>query len=142
MRCRKVLVPVSAPSFRSDEANVRPLVAAETEAGEQPPDSAEVASAPADAPTATKKSVIELREGGRSYAAIARLLSLPSAVHAQASFARALRKSPESERAALLQRELGRLDELEKKIRATSEDDPARASQRLVALGKLRTALK
>ena len=142
MRCRKVLVPVSAPSFSSDEGNIRPLFPAETKAGEQPADSAEVASSPADAPTPTKKTVIELREGGRSYATIARLLSMPSAVHAQASFARALRKHPEPERAALLQREQGRLDELEKKIRATSEEDPARASQRLVALGKLRTALK
>jgi hypothetical protein len=85
--------------------------------------------------------VIGLREAGRSYAAIARQLTLPTAVQAQAAFVRAVRQRPEEERAGLVERELGRLDVLERTIRAARDDDPTKASSRLVALEKLRSAL-
>lgn len=88
----------------------------------------------------TKESVIGLREAGRSYAAIARQLTLPNAVQAQAAFVRAVRQCPEEERAGLVKRELGRLDALEKTIRA-ADGDPVKARARLVALDKLRSAL-
>ncbi len=91
---------------------------------------------------ATKDSVIGLREDGRSYAAIARRLTFPNAVHAQAAFVRAVRQCPKEERAGLVQRELGRLDVLEKKIRAAGEEDPTKVRDRLVALDKLRSALQ
>jgi hypothetical protein len=92
--------------------------------------------------SSSKETVIGLREAGRSYAAIARQLTMPTTVHAQAAFVRALRQRPEQERAGLVQRELGRLDALEKKIRAKGEDDPTRARDRLAAVEKLRSALK
>jgi hypothetical protein len=91
--------------------------------------------------SSTKESVIGLREAGRTYAAIARQLTLPTAVHAQAAFVRALRQRPEEERAGLVERELDRLEVLERKIRAAGDDDPTKAKERLAALDKLRSAL-
>jgi hypothetical protein len=119
----------------------RDLASAGTRTGDQRRDPPEdrVAVPPG---ASTKDSVIGLREAGRTYAAIARQLTLPNAVHAQAAFIRAVRQRPEEERAGLVQRELGRLDILEKKIRAAGDDDPTKARERLVALDKLRSALK
>ena len=93
-------------------------------------------------PTVSKDSVIGLREAGRSYAAIARQLTMPNAREAQAAFVRAIRQRSDEERAGLVQRELGRLEVLEKKIRADADDDSPRAKRRLSALNKLRTALQ
>jgi hypothetical protein len=87
-------------------------------------------------------TVIALREGGRSYAAIARQLTMSSSVQAQAAFVRAIRQRPREERADLVERELGRLDDLEKRIRARADQNPDKASQHLVALEKLRFALQ
>ncbi len=100
---------------------------------------------PLDAAAATQAApstdaVIDLREAGRSYAAIARELTMPGSVQAQAAFVRAVRHRPQQERTGLIERELGRLDDLERKIRA--DQDPNRASKHLVALEKLRSVLK
>ena len=93
-------------------------------------------------PPASSTDVIDLREAGRSYAAIARELTMPSSVQAQMAFLRAVRRCPEQERIHLVERELGRLDNLEKKIRAGTDQDPNRVSQQLAAVKKLRSALQ
>ncbi len=93
-------------------------------------------------PPASSADVIDLREAGRSYAAIARELTMPSSVQAQMAFLRAVRRCPEEERIHLVERELGRLDNLEKKIRAGTGQDPNRVSQQLAAVKKLRSALQ
>jgi hypothetical protein len=87
-------------------------------------------------------SVIALRDAGKSYAAIARNLSLPRALDAQLAFVRAVRGTPELERTELLKREFKRLELLEQRIRDDSAPDPDRMRQRLAALEKLRAALK
>jgi hypothetical protein len=120
---------------------IRHLYPAGSRTDDQRPDAAEDGAAVAPR-ASSKDSVIGLREAGRSYAAIARQLTLPNAVHAQAAFVRAVRQCPEEERAGLVERELGRLNVLEKKIRAADDDDPTKVSERLVALDKLRSALQ
>lgn len=92
-------------------------------------------------PTPSADSVIQLRDAGKSYAAIARKLAMSSSVQAQAAFVNALRGRPEDERDALTARELARLEVLEHKIRDDA-GDPARTTQRLGALEKLRSALQ
>jgi hypothetical protein len=53
-----------------------------------------------------------------------------------------VRHRPQPERIQLVERELGRLDNLEKKIRADTDHDPNKASQQLAAVEKLRSALQ
>jgi len=86
--------------------------------------------------------VLALRESGMSYAAVARELRIDNAVDAQAAFVRAVRRQPEAERLELVGRESGRLDILESRIRADGASDVERTERRLVALEKLRSALK
>ncbi len=93
-------------------------------------------------PAALSTDVIHLREAGRSYAAIARKLTMPSSIQAQAAFIRGVRHRPRQERIQLVERELGRLDNLEKKIRGNTDQDPNKASQQLAAVEKLRSALQ
>ena len=93
-------------------------------------------------PPASSTDVIDLREAGRSYAAIARELTMPSSVQAQMAFVRAVRRRQQPERIQLVEREFGRLDVLERKIRAGTDRDPNKASQQLAAVEKLRSALQ
>ncbi len=67
---------------------------------------------------------------------------MPGSVQAQAAFVRAVRHRPQPERIQLVERELGRLANLEKKIRGDTDQDPNKASQQLVAVAKLRSALQ
>ena len=82
------------------------------------------------------------RGGTPSCAAIARKLTMPSSTQAQAAFIRGVRHRPRQERIQLVERELGRLDKLEKKIRGNAGQDPNKASQQLAAVEKLRSALQ
>jgi len=85
--------------------------------------------------------VLRLREEGRSYAAVARLVHLERAHEAHAAFVRALRRRPHDEQAGLIDRERSRLDQLEVKIRDRDRDDPTRLARRLAAVERLRSAV-
>ena len=137
MRRRKCGFAITDPTI-GVEAPQPHLQLARPPAAESPPGRAdgEVAVTP------PASAVIDLREAGRSYAAIARELTMPSSVQAQIAFLRAVRHCPQQERIHLVERELGRLDNLEKKIRAGMAQDPNRATQQLAAVEKLRSALQ
>jgi hypothetical protein len=87
------------------------------------------------------EDALRLREEGRSYAAVARSLNLKRSNDALAAFLRAMRQRPDGERAELISRERGRLDQLEARIRDRDKDDPTRLDRRLGALEKLRSSL-
>jgi hypothetical protein len=87
------------------------------------------------------EDALRLREEGRSYAAVARSLNLKRSNDALAAVMRALRQRPDAERAELIGRERGRLDQLEARIRARDKDDPTRLDRRLIALERLRSSL-
>lgn len=58
-----------------------------------------------------------LRDQGRPYADVAKILALDSAGAANASFNRALRRRPKAEQARLRSREMDRLDALASELR-------------------------
>jgi hypothetical protein len=82
-----------------------------------------------------------LREQGRSFAAIASTLGLKRAGDARQAFLRELRSRPDEERPGLVERELGRLDTLEARIRARDADEPDKLQTRLGALAAMRDSL-
>ena len=82
-----------------------------------------------------------LREQGRSFAAIARTVGLKRAADARQAFLREMRALPDEERAALIQRELGRLDKLEARIRSRDAAEPEKLETRLGALAAMRASL-
>ncbi len=82
-----------------------------------------------------------LREKGHSFAAIAGTLGLKRADDARQAFLRELRSRPEEERQGLVERERGRLDTLEARIRARDADEPDKLRTRLGALAALRESL-
>ena len=86
--------------------------------------------------------VLKLRDTGISYLAVAGRLGLNRAVDAQAGFVRALRRQPDEERAQLVQRESARLDALEVRVRSRDAEEPEKMNRRLVALEKLREAIR
>jgi hypothetical protein len=61
---------------------------------------------------------------------------------AHQAFLRALRKREGDERARLTERESGRLDALETRIRTRDANDPAKMERRLGALAKMREMLQ
>lgn len=130
---------MSESSPRLNRAPTRRSAAGEARKPQPDTSASETAS---ESTTPSADSVIELRDAGKSYAAIARKLAMSSSVQAQAAFVNALRGRPEDERNALTERELARLEVLEHKIRDDDGGDPARTSQRLGALEKLRSALQ
>ncbi len=82
-----------------------------------------------------------MRESGKTYAAVARSLGLKRAVDARAAFIRALRRRQGDERKGLVDRETGRLAQLETRIRTRDAAEPEKMERRLVALAKLREQL-
>lgn len=83
-----------------------------------------------------------LREQGRSFAAIAGALGLKRASDAREAFLRELRSRPSEERQGLIERELGRLDELEARIRSRDAEKPDKLHTRLGALEAMRKSLR
>ena len=83
-----------------------------------------------------------LREEGRSFAAIARTVGMKRASDAREAFLRELRSRPEEERQALVDRELGRLDKLEERIRSRDAEEPDKLQTRLGALAAMRASLR
>jgi hypothetical protein len=84
------------------------------------------------------EEVLSLRDSGRTYSAVARSLGFKRARDAQAAFVRALHKREGDERERLTQRERGRLDQLEQRIRTRDAEEPEKMERRLTALAKLR----
>jgi len=88
------------------------------------------------------EEVVSLREGGKSYSAVASAVGFKRATDAHAAFVRVLRSRPEAERAALSHRESQRLDQLEQRIRTRDAGgDAAKLERRLAALSELRQKL-
>ncbi|MGH9172600.1 MAG: hypothetical protein ACRD0Z_17325 [Acidimicrobiales bacterium] len=88
------------------------------------------------------EQILRLRDGGSSYSSVASKLGLPRAVDAQAGFIRALKRRPEDQQVDLTGREAARLDTLEARVRSRDAEDPEKMNRRLVALERLRDALK
>ena len=86
--------------------------------------------------------VLALREGGSSFSAIARRLELHRAVDAHRSFLRALTTYAGNDRKQLVDGEEERLDRLEKRIRTRDAADPEKLKRRLMAVDKLREAIR
>ena len=84
---------------------------------------------------------LELRRTGRSFAFIARTLSLGRARDANAAFLRALENSPASERKQLRTEELGRLKQLEETIKSNATLAPFDRDRQLQVVKQLRTRL-
>ena len=82
-----------------------------------------------------------LREQGRSFAAIARTVGMKRAADARQAFLRELRSLPDAERQALVEREMGRLDKLEARIRSRDAEEPGKLETRLGALAAMRASL-
>lgn len=89
----------------------------------------------------TDADALALREEGRSYAAVARNLGLKRATDARQAFLRGMRARPDEERRLIADRERGRLDKLELRIRERDADDPVKLERRLTALAQLRLGL-
>jgi electron transfer flavoprotein alpha/beta subunit len=87
------------------------------------------------------EEALALRESGKTFAAIARSVGFNRANEAHGAFLRALRKREGDDRAGLVQREAGRLDELETRIRTRDAGDQVRMDRRLTALAKMREVL-
>ena len=80
-----------------------------------------------------------LRDQGRSYAAIARVLDLAGAIDANAAVNRALRRHSATEQATLRSREMARLDTLSDRLRkreGVREEELARQLRGIQSLGK------
>jgi hypothetical protein len=88
------------------------------------------------------EEVVALRERGKSYSAIASTLGMKRATNANEAFVRAMRSLPEKDRSALQQREAGRLDQLEARIRSRDALEPEKMERHLVALEALRDTMK
>ncbi len=86
--------------------------------------------------------VVELRERGQSYSAVASALGIKHAVNAQEAFIRVMRSLPEKERSALHARESARLDQLEVRIRTRDADQPVKMERHLAGLEALRETMK
>jgi hypothetical protein len=84
---------------------------------------------------------LKLREGGATYAVIARRLKLEKSTDAHQAFIRAVRARDGEERQQLVTAEGARLDELEARVRARHGDDPDTLARRLQAVENLRAAL-
>lgn len=82
-----------------------------------------------------------MRDSGKTYAAVASSLGFKRSADAQAAVLRALRQSEGEERGRLIERESGRLDGLEARIRSRDAEQPEKLERRLQALAKLREKL-
>ncbi len=85
---------------------------------------------------------LALRESGKSFSAIARTLGMDRATEAHTSFVRALGKTEGDEHRQLIKNEEARLDQLEQRIRQRDAADVPKLERRLVAVTKLRDAIK
>ena len=82
-----------------------------------------------------------LREQGRSFAGIARVLDLSGALGANAAFNRALRRQTLGEQVALRSREMARLDALAERLRRREGVSEEELARQLHGLKRLRKTL-
>ncbi len=85
--------------------------------------------------------MLELRETGASYSAIARQLEFRRATDAHRAFVQALHGLTGEERTRVTDNEIRRLDLLEARIRDRDAATPEKIKRRLEAVGLLRAAL-
>lgn len=90
---------------------------------------------------ARDERALELRSVGKSFAAIADIVSYERPREANDAFNRALRRKPEAERDRLRGDELGRLDAMAQRISAREDLDPDRIAGHLRSVDRLRTML-
>jgi len=84
---------------------------------------------------------LELREAGRSFAGIARVLGLDGTLQANAAFNRALRRRPPTEQETLRSHEMARLDALGERVRQREDLDEVEMARRMRSLDRLRKTL-
>ncbi len=84
---------------------------------------------------------LALREQGRSFAGIARALSLDGGLQANAAFNRALRRLPAAEQTGVRSREMARLDVLRERLRKRDDLEETEVARRMRSLDWLRKAL-
>jgi hypothetical protein len=87
------------------------------------------------------EQVLELREQRRSFAAIAKAVGFERASEASVAFNRALRRRSSKEQEVLRKAELGRLDEMARRVRENNELTPDDTERRLEAVDRLRARL-
>ena len=87
------------------------------------------------------ESALVLRERGRSFSGIARVLGLDGAAQANAAFNRALRRRPAQEQETLRSHEMARLDALGERLRRRDDLDEIEMARRTRALDRLRKSL-
>lgn len=87
------------------------------------------------------EEVVALRDRGQSYSAVAGALGLKRAVDAQEAFIRAMKSLSEADGRALRGREMGRLDQLEARIRSRDAEQPEKMERHLNALAALRQSM-
>lgn len=92
-------------------------------------------------PTARDEQVLTLRQEGRSFAKIARLLGLKNAREIINAYSRAASSRTPGERAALCDAELRRLDALTTKVRGNAELTADEITHRVATIDKLRAIL-
>lgn len=68
-------------------------------------------------------------------------MGLKRATEARQAFIRGMRSKPEAERKLIADRERGRLDQLEVRIRTRDAEEPEKLERRLGALANLREGL-
>jgi DNA-binding transcriptional MerR regulator len=82
-----------------------------------------------------------LRDQGRSFAGIARVLDLAGALAANVAFNRALRRRPPGEQASLRNREMARLDALGERLRQREDVSDEELARQLHGVRRLRKTL-
>lgn len=92
-------------------------------------------------PAAIDQQVLLLRRTGKSFATIARTLSLGKAREANAAFLRAVRGAKPAERKELCDEELGRLQQLENRVREAPDVAPFDRDKQLDVIKFLRKQL-
>lgn len=107
-----------------------------------PPDGGEVSSTVAPAGGADQDDkALALREQGRSFAAIARVLGMKGGLDANAAFNRALRRHSVDEQENLRSHEMARLDALGERVRQRPDLDAVELARRMRSIDRLRKSL-
>jgi len=88
-----------------------------------------------------EEQALLLRDEGRSFAGIARVLDLTGALEANAAFNRALRRRSPAEQAALRSREMARLDALGERLRRREDISEEELARHLHGVKRLRKTL-
>jgi hypothetical protein len=94
-----------------------------------------------DATTLSENRVLELRQQGRSFAGIAKMLGYDRPRDAWLAFNRALRRHPPQEQADLRRAEMARLQTLTDTVQARKDLTQEEQSRRLASVERMRVRL-